>query len=249
MTQTPPATTSGESFTVFPAIDLRRGRVVRLAQGDPERQTVYGDDPEAVALRWLAAGPAWLHVVNLDGAFGEAGGPNQAALRAILSTGARVQFGGGLRTLDDVEQALGLGVRRVVLGTAAAEDPDFAGAAIDRFGAARVAVGIDVRGGRVRVRGWAEESTWAPVAFGRTLRAAGVTTVAYTNILRDGVGSGVDLESACRLAAETGLQVIASGGVKSLADVRGVRAAGLAGVIIGRALYENAFTLQEALAC
>ena len=139
---------------VFPAIDLRRGEVVRLAQGDPEQQTVYGQDPARVAHRWLAAGAEWLHVVDLDGAFGDPGQANREALAAILKTNARVQFGGGLRTLDQAEPALSSGVSRLILGTRAAEPPDFVGEAVARVGAGRVGVGVAGREGRAPVRGW-----------------------------------------------------------------------------------------------
>lgn len=236
-------------FTVFPAIDLRHGKVVRLAQGDPARQTVYGDDPAAVARQWLAGGASWLHVVNLDGAFGERGRANQAALRAILESGARVQFGGGLRTFDELQQALDSGVRRVILGTAAVENPPLVREALAHFGPERVGAGIDARDGRVRVRGWVGDSGTDPLTLARQLCDAGVTTVVFTNIARDGVGRGVDVAASRRLAEESGLAVIASGGVASLDDVRAVRAAGLPGVIVGRALYEGQISLMEALAC
>jgi phosphoribosylformimino-5-aminoimidazole carboxamide ribotide isomerase len=244
-----------DDFTVFPAIDLRAGQVVRLSQGDPTRQTVYGTDPGDVARGWLAAGSRWLHVVNLDGAFGDQEAHNQQALGAILEAvtaaegGARVQLGGGLRSLADVERALALGVDRAILGTVAIEAPEVVREAIARFGAERVGVGIDARAGRVRVRGWVQETQVDPVSLGHELYGLGVRTVVFTNIARDGVGTGVDVATTRNLAQSTGLRVIASGGVASLQDVRRVRAAGLSGVIIGRALYEGQIELQEALAC
>lgn len=239
-------------FTVYPAIDLRAGQVVRLSQGDPARQTVYGDDPADVARQWLAAGATWLHVVNLDGAFGERDQKNRAALGAILAAvgeRGRVQFGGGLRALDDVARALELGVSRAILGTAAVESPDLVGEAVVRYGAARVGVGIDACDGQVRVRGWVREAAVNAVTLGQDLYQRGVRTVVFTNIARDGVGSGVDVAATRRLAAATGLSVIASGGAASLADVRRTRAAGLSGLIVGRALYEGQIDLQEALRC
>jgi phosphoribosylformimino-5-aminoimidazole carboxamide ribotide isomerase len=240
------------AFTVYPAIDLRAGQVVRLRQGDPNRQTVYGDDPAGVARRWLDAGATWLHVVNLDGAFGDRDARNQAALAAILFAvegQASVQFGGGLRSLADVEQALSLGVRRVILGTAAVESPKWVQEAIVCFGADCVAAGIDARDGRVRVRGWLHETDVDPATLGRALARLGVRTVIFTNIARDGVGRGVDAAAAQRLAQAIGLGVIAAGGVASLDDVRRAQAAGLSGVVIGRALYDGQVALEEALQC
>jgi len=234
-------------FVVYPAIDLRGGKVVRLAQGDPARQTVYADDPAEVARRWLADGATWLHVVNLDGAFGEAGQANALALRDILATGARVQFGGGLRAMSDVEQALSMGAARVILGTVAVENADLVREAIARFGPDRVGAGIDARDGRVRVRGWGTDAGIDPIVLGKQLGSMGVVTAVFTDIARDGVGPGVNVAASRRMADETGLSIIASGGVASIEDVHRAREAGLAGVIIGRALYEGRVDLREAL--
>ncbi len=243
------------TFAVFPAIDLRAGRVVRLAQGDPGRQTVYSDDPAKVARQWLAAGARWLHVVNLDGAFGERDTENRKALRAVLEATTkvgnmpRVQFGGGLRSLDDVEQAISMGVSRAILGTAAIEAPDLVATAVARFGPEKIVVGIDARDNQVRVRGWSKKTQIDPATLGKELYALGLRLIVYTNIARDGVGSGVDVAATQRLAEATGLRVIASGGVASLKDVERVRSARLSGVIIGRALYEGQIDLKEALEC
>jgi phosphoribosylformimino-5-aminoimidazole carboxamide ribotide isomerase len=234
-------------FVVYPAIDMRSGKVVRLAQGDLARQTIYGDDPAAVARRWLGQGAQWLHVVNLDGSFGEAGAANAAALERIVATGARVQLGGGMRTLADIERALDLGVARAIIGTAAVENPELVREAIARFGPQHVGGGIDARDGRVRVRGWLEDTGVDVAVLADQLREAGVTTIVFTDIARDGVGAGVNVAATRALADATGLQIIASGGVASADDVRRVRAAGLAGVIIGRALYEGQVDLREIL--
>ena len=242
-------------FDIYPAIDLRRGRVVRLELGDPTRETVFGDDPAAAARRWLAAGATWLHVVNLDGAFAEAGRANWEALRAIAAAGgARVQFGGGLRTRDDVAAALAAGVARVVLGTAALESPALLVAAVAEFGAARVAVGVDARDGRVRVRGWQTATALSPLDVALAAREAGVRTVIYTDIARDGVLSGVNAAATVALAAASGLEVIASGGARDLDDMTRLvtlapdAAPGcLAGVIIGRALYDGRIDLAQAI--
>ncbi len=245
--------TTGE-FIIYPAIDLRQGQVVRLVQGDPQRQTVYATDPAEVASRWLAEGAGWLHVVNLDGAFGESGLSNQTALQAILREAqsclpaARVQFGGGLRSLGDIEKALTVGADRVVLGTLAAEDPQLAGQAVLAFGAERFVLGVDVRAGRLQVRGWAEDSAVDPLALASRYLQIGVRTCVFTNVGRDGLGCGVDVTATREFALATGMDTIASGGVATLEDVQGVRQAGLCGVIIGRALYENQVSLREALA-
>lgn len=237
------------TFTVFPAIDLRRGQVVRLKQGDPARQTTYSHNPANVARRWLQAGAIWLHVVNLDGAFGEVSAENLEALQAVLATGAQVQFGGGLRSLMEVEAVIELGAQRVILGTAAVEKPEMVQQAVSCFGAERVTVGIDARQNQVQVRGWAQDTKIDPLTLAKHLRDDGVTTVIVTDISRDGMGRGVNTSLAHSLAQQTGLAVIASGGVSSLIDVRRVRQAGLQGVIIGRALYEGQFTLEQALQC
>ena len=234
-------------FTVLPAIDLRAGQVVRLAQGDPARQTVYGDDPVAVAERWQAEGAEWLHVVNLDGAFGTDGGTNAAALGAILSTGLKVQFGGGLRDQAGLARALEAGVARVVIGTAAVEQPELVDWALKTFGAERVAVGIDAREGRVRVRGWADEAGLSTRELGLRVRGQGVAWCVFTDVARDGVGGGANVAATVELAEATGLRVIASGGIAQASDVQRVRSAGLAGVIIGRALYEGQVQFKELL--
>ncbi len=238
-------------FTLYPAIDLRQGQVVRLAQGDPTRQTVYATDPAAVAERWLHEGAHWLHVVNLDGAFGQDDAANRAALQAILrvaaSYQARVQFGGGLRSLEAVAQALDLGVARVVLGTLAARQPEAVAEALRRWGPERIAVGLDARDGRVQVSGWAEATDLDVVTFAQRLAALGLRTVIFTDIRRDGLQTGLALEATVALQQASGLEVIASGGVASLDDLRAAKRAGLAGAIVGRALYEGAFSVAEAL--
>ncbi|MCJ7568950.1 MAG: 1-(5-phosphoribosyl)-5-[(5-phosphoribosylamino)methylideneamino]imidazole-4-carboxamide isomerase [Anaerolineales bacterium] len=236
------------TFTVYPAIDLRRGQVVRLKQGDPARQTTYSHNPAGVARRWLQAGAIWLHVVNLDRAFGEVSDENLKALQAVLASGAQVQFGGGLRSLTDVEAAIELGVQRVILGTAAVENPEMVQQAVSHFGTERVAVGIDARQDQVQVRGWVQDAEINSLTLAVRLSDYGVTTVIVTDISRDGMGEGVNLTLATDLA-QTGLSVIASGGVASLMDVHRVRQAGLQGVVIGRALYEGQFTLDDALKC
>jgi phosphoribosylformimino-5-aminoimidazole carboxamide ribotide isomerase len=235
------------SFTIYPAIDLRGGKVVRLKEGDPARMTAYSDDPAETAWLWLSAGSTWLHVVNLDGAFGENDEANRLALEKILKLGAQVQFGGGMRSLAAIEQALELGVSRVVLGTIAIEQPNIVENALKQFGAEKVAVGIDARDGVVRVRGWKEDSGIAAADLALQMRALGLRTVIFTDVSRDGLGSGLNIPSTRALADASGLDVIASGGVHTLADVIAARKANLAGAIVGRALYEGTIDLKEAL--
>lgn len=237
------------AFTVFPAIDLRNGQVVRLKEGDPNRQTHYASDPGIVAARWVDAGASWLHVVNLDGAFEEADNANQQALKAILKAcmpcKVPIQFGGGLRSLSDAERLMDLGVSRVIFGTAAVRNPDLVQQAVSRWGAESVAVSLDSRDGIVHVRGWQESSRQSAVSLGRTFHSMGLRWIVFTDIARDGLQTGVNLHATLLLAQETGLRVIASGGVNTIADVNAIQQAGLPGVIIGRALYEGSISPQE----
>jgi phosphoribosylformimino-5-aminoimidazole carboxamide ribotide isomerase len=239
------------SFIVYPAIDLRAGDVVRLKEGDPARMTSYGDDPAEMARRWLSAGASWLHIVNLDGALGESDHSNRLALQHILRVArefdARIQFGGGMRSLEAIEDMLNLGISRAILGTVAIKQPEVVVAAIQKFDAERIAVGIDARDGFVRVHGWKESSRISANDLALQMRNLGVGTVIFTDVSRDGLGNGLNLAATRRLAEVSGLDVIASGGVHALADVISAREANLAGVIIGRALYEGTIDLRDAL--
>jgi phosphoribosylformimino-5-aminoimidazole carboxamide ribotide isomerase len=232
---------------LFPAIDIRSGRVVRLSQGEATRQTVYGDDPVAVAERFVDQGASWIHVVDLDRALGT--GDNLPAVARIVNrVGSRVrlQLGGGFRTLELVRAGLDLGVARVVIGTAAAVDPSFVASAASAMGSERLAVGIDAREGKVALRGWTETSTREAEELARRVVADGIGTVIYTDIARDGMLAGPDLAGAATLLA-SGACVIVSGGVATVEDIQGAYISGLAGVIVGRALYEGRLTLSEAL--
>src|SRR5712692_806786 len=232
---------------LLPAIDLRRGRVVRLSQGEAHRETVYGDDPLAIAEGFAAEGAAWIHLVDLDRAFGE--GDNAALVgRVIAGLGdrQRVQVGGGFRTLEAVERMLELGAARVVIGTAAVRSPELVPAALARAGAERVAVGIDARAGIVAIRGWREQSGERADDVARRVIGEGIRTLVYTDVARDGMLEGPDLAGAAALRA-LGAEVIASGGVATLDDVRRLRDAGLAGAIVGRAIYEGRFTVRDAV--
>jgi phosphoribosylformimino-5-aminoimidazole carboxamide ribotide isomerase len=235
------------SFAIYPAIDLRGGKVVRLKEGDPTRMTSYSDDPAEAARRWLSAGSSWLHVVNLDGSFGENDNVNHSALESILKLGAQVQFGGGVRSLDAIEYALDLGVSRVVLGTIAIDEPNVVAEALKKYGNNRIAVGIDARDGLVRVRGWKDDGGISAIDLALQMRMLGLATVIFTDIRRDGLGSGLNITATSELSERSGLDVIASGGVHSIEDVIAARDANLAGTIIGRALYEGTIDLVEAL--
>lgn len=238
------------AFELIPAIDLLGGRCVRLAQGEYDAVTVYGDDPAIVAARFAAAGIRRLHVVDLDGA--KAGRPvNGDAIQRVLATArpVPVQLGGGLRTLAAVEESLARGLDRVILGTIALRDPVLVRESARRF-PGRVAVGIDAREGRVAVEGWTETSELAAEDLARRFEDAGVAAIIYTDIARDGMLAGPNLEATAALAAHVRIPVIVSGGVGSLDDVRraaALAAHGVAGVIIGRALYTGAVDLGAAL--
>jgi len=234
-------------FTIFPAIDLRAGKIVRLAQGDPSKQTIYGDDPRQQTEQFKAEGAEWLHVINLSGAFNEDAQANLKALESILNVGLKVEFGGGIRDEETVRVPLEMGVERVFLGTATIKKPELVDWAVERYGSSRIAGDIGARDGQVMVKGWQESTPLTVLEVGQRLQAQGVKWCVFTDVKRDGVGTGVDVHSAVQLQVKTGLQVVASGGVSTLEDVRRVKEARLAGVIIGRALYEGKLSLQEAL--
>lgn len=254
---------------VFPAIDLRQGRCVRLRQGRASDETVYDEDPAAVARRWAGQGARWLHVVDLDAALGEPAAVDEPAAVAASETskvlsinlqrlaeiraavpGISIQFGGGLRSLEAIEAALALGADRVVLGTAAVHDPELVAEALRRFGAAAIVAGLDARQGLVATHGWQQTSRVTAVDLGQAMRRQGVVRAVYTDVARDGMLSGVSVEAATDLARDTGLAVITSGGVASLDDVARLRARagdGIEGVIVGQALYRGTVSLPEAL--
>lgn len=237
---------------VFPAIDLKDGRCVRLVRGEMSAATVFNDDPGDQARQFLTAGARFLHVVDLNGAF-EGRAANAAAVEAIVSeirkAGAQVQLGGGIRTEADIARWLELGVTRVILGTKALRDPPFVVAACKRW-PGRIVVGIDARGGRVAVEGWAETSDVTATELALRFRDAGVAAIVYTDIDRDGALQGVNVDATAALARACGLPVIASGGVASLDDLRAVAARakdGVIGAITGRALYDGRISLSDAL--
>lgn len=235
---------------IFPAIDLKDGLCVRLRQGDPERLTVYGRDPVAMARRWEADGARWLHVVDLDGAFAK-----KPVNRALICSMARavsipIQVGGGIRTLETVEDYLSQGVERVILGSVALRKPELVVDACNRF-PGRVALGIDARGGRVAIEGWKENTELDAVSLVNGFARLELAAVIYTDIHRDGMQSGVNMEATRSLLEATPFPVIASGGVADIEDIRRLLPLiplGLAGVITGRAIYDGTLRLPEALA-
>jgi phosphoribosylformimino-5-aminoimidazole carboxamide ribotide isomerase len=232
---------------VYPAIDLRGGKVVRLREGDPNRQTTFSDDPIATARQWIDQGTSWIHMVNLDGAFSDAN-DNLTILERVAAQNVSVQFGGGLRRADDIQRALDLGASRVVLGTVAVQNPEVAIQAVERFGADAVCVALDARGGKITTHGWQQISELTPVQFGKEIATRGVVHALYTDVQRDGSLIGANVPETIRLARETGLQVIASGGVSSADEIHHLaRSRIVAGVVIGMALYAGKITLREAL--
>jgi phosphoribosylformimino-5-aminoimidazole carboxamide ribotide isomerase len=232
---------------ILPAIDLRGGQCVRLQQGDYARETVFGADPAAMARRWVEQGAACLHLVDLDGA--REGRPvNGDSVRAIVAAaGVPCQLGGGLRSDAHVEEALAWGVARVVVGTRALRDPEWCRSLCQRF-PGRIAVGIDARDGRVAVEGWMEASDRSALEFARQCGDWGAAAIIYTDISRDGMLEGPNVEATAELAAAVAVPVIASGGVTTLDDVGRLAKRGLYGCIIGRALYEGRIDLAAAVA-
>ncbi len=237
------------AFTLYPAIDLKGGQVVRLKRGDMAQATVYADDPGAQAASFAAQGFAWVHVVDLDGAF--AGKPaNVEAVKRIIAAvpGLSVQLGGGIRDMATAEAWLDAGVTRIILGSAAVKDPDFARAACRAF-PGRVALGIDARDGFVATEGWAETSSTTAVDLAKGFEGSGAAAIIYTDIARDGMLSGVNVAATAALARAVTMPVIASGGVASTDDIVALKAEGVvAGAILGRALYDGRVEPAAALA-
>lgn len=235
---------------IIPAIDLRSGHCVRLTQGRRDSVKVYEGDPVEIAGTFEAAGAQMLHVVDLDGAFSESNSRNRQVLREIVQAiGIPVQFGGGLRHEEDVSEVIGLGVARVVIGTLAVESPETLKKLLRRFGRERIAVGIDAREGRVVCRGWEKEEAISAFDFALQIASLGVARIIYTDVARDGMLTGPNLEVTCAIARASGLKVTASGGVASLENIERLAKVdcGIDSVIVGKALYEGRFTIREAV--
>jgi phosphoribosylformimino-5-aminoimidazole carboxamide ribotide isomerase len=235
---------------VFPAIDIKDGQCVRLKQGDPDRSTVYGNDPVAVAKHWEAEGAQWLHLVDLDGAFSKRPVNDHIILEIARSVNIPVQVGGGIRTMESIDRYLGSGVARVIMGTAALRQPETIEEACARY-PGRVALGLDARDGYVAVEGWKEPTRTDAVSLVLRFKGLELAAVIYTDIYRDGMQTGVNIEATRRLIEKTGAPVIASGGVSTMEDVEKLLPLvplGLLGVITGRAIYEGTLNLREAIA-
>jgi phosphoribosylformimino-5-aminoimidazole carboxamide ribotide isomerase len=238
--------------TLLPAIDLRRGRCVRLEKGEADRETIYHSDPLRVAEDFARRGADWIHIVDLDAAFGE--GSNRPIIAQIAQEfPLHVQTGGGLRTEADLEEVLASSVKRAVIGTAAIEKPEMVGWAVGKWGAERVAVGLDARGKRPAIHGWREETGQDLFAIATSLVELGVRTIIYTDIDRDGMFAGPNLAMSAELAVRSGADVIVSGGIASITDIEAIAEAarstpGLVGAIVGKAIYERRFEVEDALA-
>lgn len=242
---------SHPSFEIYPAIDLLGGQVVRLLHGRADRVTTYYDSPLIPAREWLDAGTRWIHMVDLDAAFSGTS-TNLALVSEVARLGVSVQMGGGMRSIEAVEQAIASGISRVVVGTAAVENQELIRELVGRFGPAAIAVGIDAKDGQVAVRGWVEGSGVSALEFARSVQNCGVRTIIYTDIATDGALTGPNIEAQREMVTSTGLHVIASGGISSMEDVNALRKLHqqhprLAGVIVGRALYEKRVTVAELL--
>jgi phosphoribosylformimino-5-aminoimidazole carboxamide ribotide isomerase len=235
-------------FTVFPAVDISEGRCVRLLQGRFGTETVYSDDPVQVALGFSSAGARWLHIVDLDGAKTGVPANRELVLDVVRRASCPVQAGGGVRSLDDVEDLIAAGANRAVLGTIALEDPDEMARACARFGE-RIAVSLDARSGELAAHGWTVGSGIPVEDAVGAFTSAGVSLFIYTDVTRDGTMSGPDVQGLTRVAELTDVPVVASGGVSTLDEVKtvaGMHKMGVAGVVVGRALYEGKFTIGEA---
>lgn len=232
---------------IYPAIDLRGGKVVRLREGDPNRQTIFSDDPLATARKWIAEGAAWIHMVNLDGAFAQAN-DNGVILEVVAALNVKVQFAGGLRSLDDINRALERGASRVILGTIAVQQPTIVEQAVKRWGPEQVGVALDARDGKITTHGWQQQTAMTPTEFGNEMKSLGVRHALYTDVNRDGGLGGSNVEGTIALGCDTGLKVIASGGVSTCEEIRQLAASGaVAGAVIGMALYERRLALRDAI--
>jgi phosphoribosylformimino-5-aminoimidazole carboxamide ribotide isomerase len=238
-------------MTIYPAIDIKGGRCVRLTQGRADQETVYSENPAEIASQFKKAGAAWVHVVDLDGAF-EGESKNLSVVRAIAACGLNVELGGGLRTRLAVERALGIGARRVVIGTRAAESEAFVAELVKAFGD-RIAVGIDAKNGQVAVKGWVDTTGTSALGLAKRMDSVGVKTLIYTDIGTDGMLTGPNLAAQEAMLTTVSCRVIASGGVSQQSDVDAIatlakKYANLDGVIIGKAIYEKRVDLAKALA-
>lgn len=237
------------SFTIYPAIDMRGGKCVRLLQGDYGKETIYGDSPFEMAKQFAEAGASWIHMVDLDGAKDGKRVNDTFVIEAAQNLNAKVQIGGGIRTEADIAHYLERGVERVIIGSIAVSNPEFAIEMIRKYGA-HIAVGIDAKNGYVATHGWLNTSELKAVELGKRFADAGAETFIFTDIATDGMLSGPNVDAVTEMAVETKKSVIASGGVSSLADLTTLKALvekGVSGAIVGKALYEGRFSVRQAL--
>jgi phosphoribosylformimino-5-aminoimidazole carboxamide ribotide isomerase len=236
-------------FIIYPAIDMRGGNCVRLIQGDYEKETVYGNSPFDMAKNFAEQGAEWIHMVDLDGAKDGKRVNDQFVIQAAQKLNAKIQIGGGIRTEEDIAHYLDNGIERVIIGSLAVSDPNFAIEMIRKYGA-KIAIGIDAKNGYVATHGWLNTSELKAVELGKRLAEAGAETFIFTDIATDGMLSGPNLEAIQQMAEETGKQVIASGGVSDLSDLLNLKQLlnmGVSGAIVGKAIYEGKFSVAEAL--
>jgi len=231
---------------IYPAIDIKEGRCVRLLQGRFDDVTVYGDDPVQMAQRWVSSGANWLHIVDLDGARGGTSNNRNIILEIVKKFPVSVQTGGGIRTMEDIEQMVSAGASRVILGTAAVSNPALVKEALMKY-PERIAVGIDAKDGKAAVEGWEQVSEYTAVDFAKRMEQLGCRVIIYTDISTDGTLSGPNLKAMKEMIDSVNMDVIASGGVSSLQDLKNLKSIGAAGAITGKAIYTGALDLSEAL--
>lgn len=231
---------------IYPAIDIKDGKCVRLLRGDFSKTTVYGDDPAEMAKKWESLGGEYIHVVDLDGALKGCGVNADAIKRICEAVSVPVQTGGGIRSMEDIEKKLECGISRVIIGTKAVSDADFVRAAVNRYGD-KIAIGIDARDGMVAVEGWEKTSEHKAVEFAKKMADIGVKTVIYTDIATDGTLMGPNVSAMAEMVAATGIDIIASGGVGSVEHIKQLVPTGVEGVITGRALYTGNIELPNAI--
>ena len=234
---------------IFPAIDIRGGKCVRLLKGDFEKETVFSDKPEEMAKKWQAQGAEFLHLVDLDGALAGKSQNLVTVEKILAAVDIPVELGGGIRTMENIDDVLALGVRRVILGSVAVRDPELVREACAKYGD-RIVVGIDAKDGIVAVDGWGVSGDVEATALAKEMKKAGVKTIIYTDISRDGTLSGVNVEATAKLARESGVAIVASGGVKSIADIEALKPYekdGIEGVIVGKSIYMGTLDLAKAI--
>lgn len=237
------------SFTIYPAIDMRGGKCVRLLQGDYDKETIYGDSPFEMAKKFAEEGAEWIHMVDLDGAKDGKRVNDQFVIQAARELDVKVQIGGGIRTEDDINHYLENGVTRVIIGSIAVSNPDFAEEMVKKYGS-KIAIGLDAKNGMVATHGWLNTSEVTAIDLGKRFAEAGAETFIFTDIATDGTLAGPNLEATRQLALETGKSVIASGGVSSLDDLKALKefnGDGISGAIVGKAIYEGRFSVKSAL--